>query len=95
MNAHRAGENTIGQNKQCWIPGLSLHCELNDIPSFICWNSWVKKTTTRYSKNVWKNRKISLQTKIRILEATVVKYGFEAWALLSKEIAYGLSWVPG
>ena len=33
---------------------------------------------------VWKNRKISLQTKIRILEATemtVVKYGSEAWAL--------------
>ena len=35
-------------------------------------------------KKVWKNRKISLQTKIRILEATVmtvVKYGSEAWAL--------------
>ena len=35
-------------------------------------------------KNVWKNRKISLQTKIRILEATVmtvVKYVSEAWAL--------------
>ena len=34
-------------------------------------------------KKVWKNRKISLQTKIRILEATVmtvVKYGSEAWA---------------
>ena len=35
-------------------------------------------------KKVWKNRKISLQTKIRILEATVmtvVKYGSEAWGL--------------
>ena len=35
-------------------------------------------------KKVWKNRKISLQNKIRILEATVmtvVKYGSEAWAL--------------
>ena len=35
-------------------------------------------------KKVWKNRKISMQTKIRILEATamtVVKYGSEAWAL--------------
>ena len=35
-------------------------------------------------KQVWKNKKISLQTKIRILEATVmmvVKYGSEAWAL--------------
>ena len=35
-------------------------------------------------KKVWKNRKISLQAKIRILEATeitVVKYGSEAWAL--------------
>ena len=35
-------------------------------------------------KKVWKNRKISLQTKIRILEGTVmtvVKYGSEAWAL--------------
>jgi len=35
-------------------------------------------------KNVWKNRKISLQTNIRILEGTVmtvVKYGSEAWAL--------------
>jgi len=35
-------------------------------------------------KEVWKNRKISLQTKIRILGATVmtvVKYGSEAWAL--------------
>ena len=35
-------------------------------------------------KKVWKSRKISLQTKIRILEATVmtvVKYGSEAWAL--------------
>jgi hypothetical protein len=35
-------------------------------------------------KRVWKNRKISMQTKIRILEATVmtvVKYGSEAWAL--------------
>ena len=35
-------------------------------------------------KQVWKNRKISLQTNIRILEATVitvVKYGSEAWAL--------------
>ena len=35
-------------------------------------------------KKVWKNEKISLQTKIRILEATVmtvVKYGSEAWAL--------------
>ena len=35
-------------------------------------------------KKVWKNRKISLQTKIRILEATVmtvVKYGSEAWVL--------------
>ena len=35
-------------------------------------------------KKVWKNRKISLQTKIRILEVavmTVVKYGSETWAL--------------
>ena len=35
-------------------------------------------------KIVWKNRKICLQTKIRILEATVmtgVKYGSEAWVL--------------
>ena len=35
-------------------------------------------------KNVWTNREISLQTKIRILEATVmtvVKYGSEAWGL--------------
>ena len=35
-------------------------------------------------KKVWKNRKISLQTKIRILEATVmtvVKYRPEAWVL--------------
>ena len=35
-------------------------------------------------KKVWKNRRISLQPKIRILEATVmtaVKYGSEAWAL--------------
>ena len=35
-------------------------------------------------EKVWKNRKISLQTKIRILEAkvmTIVKYGSEAWAL--------------
>ena len=35
-------------------------------------------------KKNWKNRKISLQTKIRIKEATVmtvVKYGSEAWAL--------------
>jgi len=35
-------------------------------------------------KKVWKNRKISLKTKIRISEATVmtvVKYGSEAWAL--------------
>ena len=35
-------------------------------------------------KKVWKNRKISLQTKVRILEATVmtvVKYGSEAWVL--------------
>ena len=35
------------------------------------------------SKRVWKNRKMSLQTKIRILEATVmtvVKYGNEARA---------------
>ena len=34
-------------------------------------------------KNFWKNRKISLQTKIRILEATVmtvVRYGSQAWA---------------
>ena len=34
---------------------------------------------------VWKNRKISLHTKITILQATVmtnmVKYGSEAWAL--------------
>ena len=33
-------------------------------------------------KKVWKNRKVSLQTKFRILEVTVmtvVKYGFEAW----------------
>ena len=35
-------------------------------------------------KKVWKNRKISLQTKIGILEATVmtvVKYDSEAWTL--------------
>ena len=35
-------------------------------------------------KYVWKNRKISLQTKFRIVEATVmtvVKYGSEAWML--------------
>jgi len=35
-------------------------------------------------KNVWKNKKISVQTKTRILEATmmtVIKYGSEAWAL--------------
>ena len=35
-------------------------------------------------KKVWKNRKTSVQTKIRILEATVmtvVKYGSEAWVL--------------
>ena len=35
-------------------------------------------------KKVWNNRKISLVTKIRILEATmmtVVKYGSDAWAL--------------
>ena len=34
-------------------------------------------------EKVWKNRKISLQTRIRILEGTVmtvVKYGSEAWA---------------
>ena len=39
-------------------------------------------------KKVWKNKKISLQTKIRILEATVmklVKYGSEAWALQKAE----------
>ena len=35
-------------------------------------------------KKVWKNRKINLQNKIRILKAivmTAVKYGSEAWAL--------------
>jgi hypothetical protein len=32
-------------------------------------------------KKVWKNRKISLQTKIRTLEGTVVKYGSEVWGL--------------
>ena len=35
-------------------------------------------------RKVWKNRKISLQTKIRILEVimmTVVKYGSEAWSV--------------
>ena len=35
-------------------------------------------------KKNWKNRKISLHTKIKILEGTVmkvVKYGSEAWAL--------------
>ena len=35
-------------------------------------------------KKVWKNRKIFLPTKIKILEATVmtvVKYGSEAWVL--------------
>jgi hypothetical protein len=35
-------------------------------------------------RKVWKNRKISLLTEIRILEATVmtvVKYSYEAWAL--------------
>jgi len=35
-------------------------------------------------KKIWKNRKINLQTKIRILAATVIaviKYGSEAWAL--------------
>ena len=33
---------------------------------------------------VWKNKKISLRTKIRILETTVIivlKYGYETWAL--------------
>ena len=35
-------------------------------------------------KKVWKNRKASLQARIKILEATVmtvIKYGAEAWAL--------------
>jgi hypothetical protein len=35
-------------------------------------------------KKVWKNRKIILRTKIRMLETTVmtvVKYGSEAWTL--------------
>ena len=37
-----------------------------------------------FKKKVWKNRKISLQSKIRIFGATVmtvVKYGSEAWTL--------------
>jgi hypothetical protein len=41
-------------------------------------------------EKVWKNKKISLQTKIRILEATlmtVVKYGYEAWALRTADEA--------
>ena len=57
-------------------------------------------------KKVWRNRKSSLRTKIRILEATVmtvVNYGSEAWALrkteedlldVAREITYGLFWVP-
>ena len=39
-------------------------------------------------KNVWKNRKIILWTRITILEAkvmTVVKYGSEVWALRKAE----------
>ena len=39
-------------------------------------------------KEVWKNKKIGLKTKIRILEATVmtvVKYGSEAWALQKRK----------
>ena len=42
------------------------------------------KSVFLHLKKVWKNRKISLQTKIRILKATgtaVAKYGSEAWAL--------------
>jgi len=49
-----------------------------------------------WKKRIWKNRKISLRTKIRILEATVmtvVKYGAEAWAF-SREITYRLFWSP-
>ena len=71
--------------------------------------SRIAKTQGVFSqlKNVWKNRKISLQTKIRILEATVmtvVKYGFEAWVLrkadedlpdVTREMAYIMFWVPG
>ena len=46
--------------------------------------SRIAKGSFSQFKKVWKNRKISLQTKIRILKATlmtVVKYGSEAWAL--------------
>ena len=56
-------------------------------------------------KKAWKNRRISLKNKIRILDATVmtmVKNISEAWALqkteddlwrmFSKETAYGLFW---
>ena len=57
-------------------------------------------------KKVWKDRKICLQTKMRILDGTVmivVKYGSEAWVLqkleedlldVSSEIANGLFWSP-
>ena len=37
------------------------------------------------SKKVWKNRKISLRTRIRILGATVVKCGREPWAFQKME----------
>jgi hypothetical protein len=55
-----------------------------------CVKSRIGKTQGVFSllKKVWKNRKISLQTKIRILEArmmTVVKYGSEARVLQKAE----------
>ena len=42
----------------------------------------------KVEKNVWKNRKISLRTRTRKLEATVmtvVKQASEAWALRKKQ----------
>ena len=52
-------------------------------------------------KEVWKNRKISLQMKTRILEATVVKYRMrfecaekQMKMTFSKEIVYRLLWIP-
>ena len=58
-------------------------------------------------KKVWKNRKTSLQTKIRILEGIVktvsnmaLKHGrskkrMKIHLIFSREIAYRLFWVPG
>ena len=58
----------------------------NDIGSSEDVKSRIAKAQSVFSlfKKVWKNRKISLQIKIRILEGTVmtvVKYESEAWAL--------------